>query len=318
MITWQAVPSLVAQRYKVGRALQSCVAVHDCTAVWQPTTATVFVKLADDELVPPRFPSFFQVVQGLPESIDGSYVLLKTANDPLKPAADALGKIPLSSLSAPHKAVGGMFGGPSALTNSLVSGAIGAGGGYLAGSLMSNLLPEEYVKRKNVSRYLALLGGLGGAALHLPELAGNLRANKQVTGDSHIIQSFAAPHARQPFAKAGSSNAAWDMPIRTDSFNRALWADSTTNQGFTPPPVAAAASGLVTGVQQMYGGSNILTPRHMLNGLIAAGVDMTTAHIAGSTLGALGLITPKAQQAIQATGLWGGLIRGVTSSVLGL
>lgn len=127
-------------------------------------------------------------------------------------------------------------------------------------------------------------------------------------------------------------------PVPVDAFNNAIWNDvhlgqrSSQNNPYgtknpwgdnsddlhTPPAIAAAASGLVTGVNSMYGSPSVLSPRHFIHGLAAAGVDVATARIAGGILGALGGLTPVAQQQLQTAGLWSGLIRGVTSSVLGL
>lgn len=125
-------------------------------------------------------------------------------------------------------------------------------------------------------------------------------------------------------------------PIPVDSFNQAIWNDvrpgsaatnpyGTRNRWapadspmYTPPHVAAAATGLVSGVQAQYGGAPLLSPMHFVRGLATAGVDLATARVAGSVLGALGGLTPEAQNKIQDMGLWGGLIRGVTGSVLGL
>ena len=125
-------------------------------------------------------------------------------------------------------------------------------------------------------------------------------------------------------------------PIPVDSFNQAIWNDvrpgsaamnpfGTRNRWapadspmYTPPHVAAAATGLVSGVQAQYGGTPLLSPMHFVRGLATAGVDLATARVAGSVLGALGGLTPEAQNKLQDMGLWGGLIRGVTGSVLGL
>lgn len=125
-------------------------------------------------------------------------------------------------------------------------------------------------------------------------------------------------------------------PIPVDSFNQAIWNDvrpgsaamnpfGTRNRWapadspmYTPPHVAAAATGLVSGVQAQYGGTPLLSPMHFVRGLATAGVDLATARVAGSVLGALGGLTPDAQNKLQDMGLWGGLIRGVTGSVLGL
>lgn len=125
-------------------------------------------------------------------------------------------------------------------------------------------------------------------------------------------------------------------PIPVDSFNQAIWNDvrpgaaamnpfGTRNRWapadspmYTPPHVAAAATGLVSGVQSQYGGTPLLSPMHFVRGLATAGVDLATARVAGSVLGALGGLTPEAQNKLQDMGLWSGLIRGVTGSVLGL
>jgi hypothetical protein len=125
-------------------------------------------------------------------------------------------------------------------------------------------------------------------------------------------------------------------PIPVDSFNQAIWNDVRPGAAasnpfgtrsrwgehdshmYTPPYVAAAATGLVSGVQSQYGGAPLLSPMHFVRGLATAGVDLATARVAGSVLGALGGLTPDAQSKLQDMGLWGGLIRGVTGSVLGL
>jgi len=112
-------------------------------------------------------------------------------------------------------------------------------------------------------------------------------------------------------------------PVSVDAFNNAIWHDVrlgqyAQNTQHTPPAAGAAATGIVSGIQEMYGGAPLLSPMHFVKGLAAAGVDGTTAHIAGGTLGALGILTPKAQSALQTAGVWGGLVRGVTGSLLGV
>lgn len=364
---WTSVPKLVAHRFKVATWLQHCLQNNDCDAIWSTADNVVFVKQAKTDLCRVNlqaFPSVFQVVlEPSPRDLPGpgDFIVLKQAEWPT--VAGAMKAMPLSSLGAIHRGVGSALGGQSALTNSLVSGAIGAGTGYLAGSLMSNLLPEEYVKRKNLANVFALAGGLGGAALHAPEWLGNMGMNhrsstnanalaaesapalkdgtrpKPAPGSASPIQALIRPADQQPAAndkamldwydyrfggqhtgdvirKASADTGIGNYPIRVDSFNNAIWAD--THRGDTPPVVAAANTGLITGVQQMYGGSSILSPRHFINGLAAAGVDGVTARVVGSTLGALGILTPKAQTALQTAGIWGGLMRGVSQSVFGL
>lgn len=370
-VDWTAVPKLVAHRFKVATWLQHCLQNNDCDAVWSTADNVVFVKQAEADLccVNVRaFPSMFQVVlapflRDLPGP--GRSIVLKQAETPT--IEGAMKATPLSSLGAIHRGVGSALGGQSALTNGLVSGAIGAGTGYLAGSLMSNLLPEEYVRRKSLAKTFAMVGGLTGAALHAPEWLGNMRMNHQSAADANIrsaeaaspgkdgkpvapasglwndissahpIRALIRPADSQPVSKpvldwydyryggqhsgdvqrkSGSFTGVGHYPIHVDSFNNAIWAD--TQRGDTPPVVAAANTGLIAGVQQMYGGSSILSPMHFINGLAAAGVDGVTARVVGSTLGALGILTPKAQTALQTAGIWGGLMRGVSQSVFGL
>lgn len=99
--------------------------------------------------------------------------------------------------------------------------------------------------------------------------------------------------------------------------SKSPWGDNTQNM-HTPPAVGAATAGLVAGLRDMYGGQSVLSPRHFVNGLATAGVDVATAHLVGGTLGALGGLTPVAQKKIQDVGLWGGLLRGTVGSLLGM
>jgi hypothetical protein len=145
------------------------------------------------------------------------------------------------------------------------------------------------------------------------------------------------PHAM--FLKSadviGQSTGAFDArPVPMDAFNRAIWNDVSKGVGnpygtkspwgdntqslHTPPAVGAAASGLVSAIASQYGNPSLLSPQHFIRGLGAAGVDMVTARLAGSVLGALGGLTPQAQEQLQNAGVWSGMIRGVTQSVLGL
>jgi hypothetical protein len=127
-------------------------------------------------------------------------------------------------------------------------------------------------------------------------------------------------------------------PVPVDAFNNAIWNDvhmgiasaranpygtksvwgDNTQPLHTPPPIGAAATGLVSGIQEMYGGAGLLSPTHFIRGLAAAGVDGATARVAGGVLGVLGGLRPDAQRELQRAGVWSGLIRGVTGSVLGL
>jgi len=339
---WQIVPKLVQFRFKRARDLQCRLGNYDCSAIWFPAEQAVLLKLADTEVL--RAPNLPGVRVLLTQHADDpSYrgVRLKVAKLPF-----GIGETKLSDLGGVHTAVGNAMGGPSAFSNALVSSAIGAGGGYLAGSLMSNFLPEEYVRGKELTHWLALAGGLGGAAMHVPEFAGNMGMQRAATGgNSNPISAAFVPNAKQPLAtnsdawrayqpnrqplppapptpfsmqKTGGDTGIAMVPIHVDAFNNAIWRDTGSRYGATPPAAAAATSGIITGIQQMYGGTSLLTPTHLMNGLVAAGVDYITARTVGGTLGAMGILTPKAQNTLQNIGLWGGLIRGIAASVFNL
>jgi hypothetical protein len=125
-------------------------------------------------------------------------------------------------------------------------------------------------------------------------------------------------------------------PVPVDAFNQAIWNDvragmTSANNPYgtkpwnhpeaslhTTPGVAAAATAINTGVQDMFQGRSMLSPAHFVRGLATAGVDMLTARVVGSTLGALGGLRPDAQKKLQTAGVWGGLMRGTVGSMLGL
>jgi hypothetical protein len=336
---WQIVPRLVKLRFQQARDLQCKLADYECSAIWYPADRTVLVKLADSEVRPvPPLPGVRIIRTKLAETPSYSGIRIKCAGLPY-----GIGETKLSDLGGIHTAVGNAVGGPSAFSNALVSGAIGAGGGYLAGTLMSNFLPEEYVRGKELTNWLALAGGLGGAAMHVPEFAGNMGMQYSASKgkSSNPIGAAFTPNAKQPLApnsdawrayqpnrppsttpnpmhKLGSQTGIAYEPIPVDAFNNAIWRDTGSRYGSTPPAAAAATSGMLTGIQQMYGGTSVLTPQHIMHGMVAAGSDYMTARAVGGTLGAMGVLTPKAQDTLQTMGLWGGLIRGVASSVFNL
>lgn len=403
---WKQVPNLVAERYKEAANIKHTLAKvikHLPVAdpgyghvYWNPENKTVWAVLSDGDTdqVHQKWHNALKAISGVnnvrTESEYGPY------NDPdwirIKRASA------LSWLGKPYEWAGKLTGGPSPMSNALVSGLLGAGLGYGGGMLAEHLLPERFVRRGRLRKTLATLGGLGGAALHIPQGMANAGINREATGKSHWLRSFMrgdnaqqmAPHeldfqrhyynqpqptyyqnqfqntpqlqtakialqkfpvssrlkkaneefikqAFQPSGLFGSPGVPL-RPVPVDSFNQVIWNDvhngrnssqsnpygtrspysDNTDVPHTPPAHAAAATGLVSGVQQMYGGSPLLSPKHFIRGLAAAGVDAATAHVAGGVLGALGGLTPAAQKQLQDIGVWSGMIRGVTGSVLGL
>jgi hypothetical protein len=56
-----------------------------------------------------------------------------------------------------------LFGGPNPLSATIASGALGAGAGYLGGTVLEHLIPQSIADRGYLRRTLATLGGIGGA-----------------------------------------------------------------------------------------------------------------------------------------------------------
>lgn len=376
---WQAVPSLVATRYKeashLRRSVKKLTKYLPLTnksygqVYWNPENASMAVVLAPEEseqthqkwhntLRAIRGVQSVQTLPGHGVSDQPNWVQIKTA--------DAL-----EWMRKPYQMAGKLTGGPSPMSNALVSALLGAGLGYGGGVVAEQFLPDRYFNKGRLRRNLAMMGAAGGAAAHLPTGLANMALNRRATGSSQPFKSFFGSEAAQSISPEDLNwpnefdkttnrkyvqacvkfaeqmfpdtgyNGSRSVPLRpvpVDAFNQAIWNDvhngARSSQSnvygtrrhdarpgdpmHTPPVHAAAATGLVSGVQQMYGNPSMLSPKHFVNGLAAAGVDATTARVAGGVLGAMGGLKPEAQQALQRAGVWSGMIRGVTGSVLGL
>jgi len=124
--------------------------------------------------------------------------------------------------------------------------------------------------------------------------------------------------------------------VPMDAFNRAVWNDvrrgmtagsnpfgtkspwGDNTQGMhTSPAVGALATGMVGGVQQMFGNPPSIPVGHLAKGFMQAGIDAAAANIGSKVLGALVGVSPPVQNRLQDIGLWGGLLRGTMASMLG-
>lgn len=399
---WKQVPELVKVRYKEAANVQRGIAKvlkylpplqpGYGQVFWNPESKTVWIVAGDSD-TEQDIQRWHNAMKALPGVMN---VKAEAEHGPfgdadwirIKKAAA------LSWFNKPYAWAGQLTGGPSPFSNGLVSGLLGVGLGYGAGTLFESVVPEEYVERGKLRSNLAMLGGLGGAGLHVPQAVANASINHKATGQSNwgrsifmgdkhqqmspnefdwlnhfrggqkqkrasvvsdnmfeSLQSLPLPNKLFLAATIGlvkeamaydsgiyGSNGVPLRPVPVDAFNNAIWNDvhngMNSSQGniygtrspysdnsdtfHTPPVNAAAVTGLVSGIQQMYGNPSLLSPRHFISGLANAGVDLATAHVAGGVLGALGGLTPSAQKQLQRMGLWSGMIRGVTGSVLGL
>lgn len=377
---WQTVPGRVQVRLKealnIKESIRNRLRTLTCApgygqVFWHPEDKTIWAALGDgdESHVHARWYSSLKSIPGV--------LHVRTEAEAFPPNREDWVLIKRASiLNAPYEAAGLLTGGPTPLTNAVVNALAGGGVGYLGGTLLDQIMPEDFIEQGAWRKRLALLGAglgtikplaeatannhlataagrpLGLASLITPQSAVPLTEdsladmhNFKHSHDLHALRLVAAVVGPDipPLLKqaAGDYYAGFDAslrPVPVDAFNQAIWNDvhngaasaranpygtkspwgDDTQSLYTPPAVGAAASGLVSGVQQMYGGAGLLSPRHFIAGLAAAGTDAATAKVAGGILGVLGGLRPAAQQQLQQMGVWSGLIRGVTGSVLGL
>lgn len=260
---------------------------------------------------------------------------------------------PLGIVGKAQDFMGQLTGGPSPMTNALTGALLTGGLGYGAGTLLEHLFPERYVERGRLRKTLGVAGAAAGTLPHLWQASANAR-DADAAGQPLGIKALWTPNDRAPHpdlatpafkaASAQLKRAFEDFggglglqAVPMDAFNQAIWNDvrrgqaasqnpygskdpwgSNSQNMHTPRQLGAATAGIVSGIQEMSGNQPVLSPRHFINGLATAGVDMATARVVGGVLGALGGLTPEAQNKIQEVGLWGGLLRGTVGSMLGL
>lgn len=222
------------------------------------------------------------------------------------------------------------LGGPNPLSNAIVSGLLLGGLGYGAGTLAEQVIPERFLEPGALRKPLGLAGLLAGAgigALNAGELSRQLNIGyfpAWVTNSNtpvppkygEKISSFGGFFGNSDPTNIGKPY------IPVDAFNRATWADASKNYDqtsfvtHTSPQVAAATTGIMSGIKQQTG-SSIISPGTVIRGLASAGVGLGVATVAGKTIGALAGLTPVAQEKIQDMGLWGGMLHAVIPPVLG-
>lgn len=224
------------------------------------------------------------------------------------------------------------LGGPTPLSNAIVSGLLMGGAGYGIGTLAEQVIPERMLEQGKLRRMLGTVGLLGGAAVG--GLEAGTTAHKLDQGfwkswltdnRTPIPQNMAGKKASAFFPDIDRHNmTGLGAPvIKVDAFNRAVWADARTGYNqtgmvdrHTSPQIAAATTGIMSGIASQ-ARSPIISPATVINGLASAGVGMVTANIAGRTLGALAGLSQPAQEKIQDIGLWGGMLHAVIPPLFG-
>lgn len=224
------------------------------------------------------------------------------------------------------------LGGPTPLSNSIVSGLLLGGAGYGVGALAEQVIPERMLEQGKLRRMLGTVGLLGGAGIGALEAGTTAHKLDQgfwrswlTDNRTPIPQNMAGKKANAFFPDINRQNmTGLGAPvIKVDAFNRAVWADARTGYDqtgmvdrHTSPQIAAATTGIMSGIASQ-ARSPIISPATVINGLASAGVGMVTANIAGRTLGALAGLSQPAQEKIQDIGLWGGMLHTVIPPLFG-
>jgi hypothetical protein len=250
----------------------------------------------------------------------------------------------LAPLARAQESIGHALGGPNPMTSALTGGLIGAGLGYGTGWAAEQLLPEEQFDRGRLRRNAALIGaGLGAvpgiatglAQARIPEAGGSTEPGPFKYLNPHPWLSNYAYAKHALFEKAAGDFAAdtgaMHLPsIPVDAFNRAVWNDvhaapnifgtkspwGTNEQPLTtPPPVASFTSGIVAGAGAATGQRRVSPLQVAATAGLAAGKGYLGGLVLGKVVGALAGLKPEAQQQLQRTGMWAGLLTGAVNAL---
>jgi len=215
------------------------------------------------------------------------------------------------------------LGGPTPLSNGIVSALLLGGLGYGGGALAENLFPERYLERGKLRRSLGTVGALSGLGLGAMNAYANSRAMntgflKGLVTDNRAIPPY-LEEKKSYYTPAGPGF--YYQGINVPQFNQAAWND--VNKGFynpmgmhSPPQFAAVTTGMMSGISAGMN-SPIIRPSDVVKGFVSAGVGLATANIAGKTLAALAGLTPEAQNKLQDMGLWAGMMHAVVPPLFG-
>lgn len=357
IVDWQAVPARVERLLLAGSGvkLAHVAAARDtalldlATVTWEPAGNIVRLYGAGAHNAP--------YVEKYAQCLPACQVQFVPAGDPTLPDEILIKKAGIPLLAPTFDFAQKALGGPTPLTNALVSGLLMGGMGYGAGMLAENVMPERYFERGKLRRSLGLGGLLAGAGFGTLNAYSNAQANVPhqefnqapvyhtmrgflMRNDAPLaVKPYTAPSNRLPgvavdaapkslMAEVAKTAAFTDdsglygPAIPVQQFNTAVWRDTQLGmqngfQTHTPPAYAAATTGLMTGLSA---GTNspIISPATVIRGIASAGVGLATANIAGRALSAMAGLTPEGQHKLQDMGLWGGMMHAIVPAMMGL
>ncbi len=285
------------------------------------------------------------------EEVEHGFFFLPQPNVPFIRVKEALENKTIfgpvaSALQLKPNMMNKLWGGPNPLASTIAGGLLGAGLGYGGGWLAEQLLPEDKFERGKLRRTSAIMGGLAGAVPGAWWGLDNMRAHpdpsKQWSWKSWLSQYPWTPQQVNKTANryesikesmlkslpeeshelneywvkyANEAGAAFLPMIPVDQFNRTIWNDLRSAGGYTPPPLAAATTGLVQAAALSQGGTNYVSPVDIARIGLGMGTGYMSGMIVGKTLGALAGLRPEAQQSLQQAGAWAGILTNVVPLV---
>lgn len=324
---WQQVPQRVAdltpKAIKAGRAHSKAAEVAGLLATsaasWAPDTDTITVHTA--ELPTRNQQAMYR------RKIASDYTVEFSCELPTVETAVLVKKaVWFPNVNAGWRYANNALGGPTPLSNAIVTGLALGGLGYGAGALAEQVVPERFLERGSLRKPLAMLGALGGFGTAAIQAS----ATSKLYPENGYWKAWLTDNRTEPLTTPPSGEKASEFKSMTgiykpyipvDAFNRATWADASKNYdqssyaNHTSPQIAAATTGIMSGIKQQTG-DNLISPYTVIRGLASAGIGLAAATIAGKTIGALGGLTPVAQENIQNMGLWGGLLHAVIPPLL--
>jgi hypothetical protein len=336
---WQAVPERVATLLPV--AVQLKVA-HEQTALKYGLLATTVATWEPDVGLVTLYAPACTTKQATDNYIaamrDAGYSSAVVTYGPAAPdpAEEIIVKVGsmIPGLSTVWNTGNKLLGGPTPLSNGLMTGLLAGGLGYGAGALAEQFFPERYLERGKLRRTLGLMGALSGVglaglnsyanakAMRTSMLRGLLTNNKTPVTypyeEEMLKKSFSPPGGQ---TGAFSNEPMFAPTVSVPQFNSAAWQDVNMGmyrgfQNHTPPQFAAATTGLMSGISTNMR-SPIIRPVDVINGIASAGVGLATATVAGKALSALAGLTPAGQAKLQDMGLWGGMMHAIVPSLFG-
>ncbi|WP_353208341.1 hypothetical protein [Sphingorhabdus sp.] len=334
---WQSVPGRIAEllpyviTVKVAHEIAADKAglLSTAVATWEPTINLVAVYL-------PEEPTKYALDMYQEHMFDGNRSVSFTYDPQAQPNLDdeiVIKRGALSSWTAgAWDTANKLLGGPTPLSNGIVSGLAAGGLGYGAGALAEQLFPERYIQRGKLRKTMGAAGLLFGAGLGANNAYANSRAMKTnffqglltpnttpVKYNSDIKTAFDFRPAPNPMVPGDSG--LYSPTVSVPQFNSAAWNDVQRGmaygyQNHTPPQFAAFTTGLMTGISTN-NQSPIIRPIDVIHGIASAGVGLATANIAGRALSALAGLTPAGQNKLQDMGLWGGMMHAIVPQLFG-